>query len=84
MNSSANKFKKTQVDVRSENASKFREMFDRGEAPEDEKTRMRYSRYIQFEAVIENIYAPIPVFYKHFTIFPHGFSDLFPACYGVA
>ena len=37
LNSSANKFKKTQVDVRSENASKFREMFDKGEAPEDAK-----------------------------------------------
>ena len=37
LNSSANRFKKTQVDVRSENASKFREMFDKGEAPEDAK-----------------------------------------------
>merc|ERR1711974_414060 len=51
LNSSANKFKKTQVDVRSENASKFREMFDRGEAPEDEKTRMR--SIVEKEAELE-------------------------------
>merc|ERR1711974_449562 len=37
LNSSANKFKKTAVDVRSESASMFREMFDKGEAPEDAK-----------------------------------------------
>merc|ERR1719357_282839 len=34
LNASANKIKKTTVDVRSKNASKFREMFDKGEVPE--------------------------------------------------
>eukprot|EP00095_Tigriopus_kingsejongensis_P009198 maker-scaffold299_size217019-snap-gene-1.31 protein:Tk09198 transcript:maker-scaffold299_size217019-snap-gene-1.31-mRNA-1 annotation:"lim domain and actin-binding protein 1" len=34
LNSSANKVKKTRVDVRSENAKKFRDMFDKGEVPE--------------------------------------------------
>lgn len=34
LNASANRIKKTKVDVRSENAKKFREMFDKGEVPE--------------------------------------------------
>ncbi|TRY75443.1 hypothetical protein TCAL_08369 [Tigriopus californicus] len=38
LNSSANKIKKTKVDVRSANAKKFREMFDKGEVPEGSLT----------------------------------------------
>lgn len=34
LNSSSNKVIKTKVDVRSENAAKFRDMFDKGEVPE--------------------------------------------------
>ena len=34
LNSSSNKVIKTKVDVRSENAQKFRDMFDKGEVPE--------------------------------------------------
>ncbi len=34
LNASANRVRKTKVDVRSENARKFRDMFDRGEVPE--------------------------------------------------
>lgn len=34
LNASGRKIKKTKVDVRSENAKKFRELFDRGEVPE--------------------------------------------------
>ena len=41
LNASANKIKKTQVDVRSENARKFREMFDKGEVPEGMSTTDR-------------------------------------------
>lgn len=33
-NASANKIKKTKVDVKSQNAKRFREMFDKGEVPE--------------------------------------------------
>ena len=39
LNASSHKVQKTKVDVRSENARKFREMFDKGEVPEGaEKT----------------------------------------------
>ena len=34
LNASSHKVQKTKVDVRSENAKKFREMFDKGEVPE--------------------------------------------------
>ena len=34
LNASANRVKKTKVDVKSENAARFREMFDKGEVPE--------------------------------------------------
>lgn len=34
LNSSSHKIKKTKVDVRSQNAKKFRDMFDKGEVPE--------------------------------------------------
>ena len=34
LNASANRVKKTRVDVKSKNAAKFREMFDKGEVPE--------------------------------------------------
>ncbi len=34
LNASANRVRKTKVDVRSENARRFREMFDKGEVPE--------------------------------------------------
>ena len=34
LNASANRVKKTKVDVRSENAKRFRDMFDKGEVPE--------------------------------------------------
>ena len=34
LNASANKIKKTQVDVRSKNAARFRELFDKGKVPE--------------------------------------------------
>ena len=34
LNASSNKVQKTKVDVRSENAKKFRDMFDKGEVPE--------------------------------------------------
>ncbi len=34
LNASANKVRKTKVDVRSENAKRFRDMFDKGEVPE--------------------------------------------------
>ena len=34
LNASANRVKKTKVDVKSENAKKFRDMFDKGEVPE--------------------------------------------------
>jgi hypothetical protein len=34
LNASANKVRKTKVDVRSQNAKRFRDLFDRGEVPE--------------------------------------------------
>ena len=34
LNASANRVKKTKVDVKSQNAARFREMFDKGEVPE--------------------------------------------------
>jgi hypothetical protein len=34
LNASSNRVQKTKVDVRSENAKKFRDMFDKGEVPE--------------------------------------------------
>jgi len=37
LNASSHKVQKTKVDVRSENAKKFRDMFDKGEVPEDDK-----------------------------------------------
>lgn len=43
LNASSHKVQKTKVDVRSENAKKFREMFDKGEVPEAEKAEKQPS-----------------------------------------
>ena len=39
LNASSHRVQKTKVDVRSENAKKFRDMFDKGEVPEGEEKK---------------------------------------------
>ena len=43
LNSSSNKVQKTRIDVKSENAKRFRDMFDKGEVPEKEPEKQELS-----------------------------------------
>lgn len=49
LNASSHKVQKTKVDVRSENARKFRDMFDKGEVPEKQEDKILSEKDAELE-----------------------------------
>ena len=55
LNASSHKVRKTKVDVRGENAKKFRDMFDKGEVPEKQEGSGELKSTVEKDAELEHM-----------------------------